>query len=67
MKTRTGFSGPNLWANRSASPSGRGSSTGGTDRRGRRLVAAGLELRTRDGYGLRLGVHGVVFTRRTPG
>ena len=34
MKTRTGFSGPNLWENRSASPSGRGSSTGGTDRRG---------------------------------
>ena len=31
------------------------------------VVVASLEVRTRDGYSLRLGVHGVVFTRRTPG
>ena len=33
----------------------------------RSFVIASLEGRTRDGYCLRLGVHGVVFTRRTPG
>ena len=35
--------------------------------RGSIVVVASLEVRTRDDYSLRLGVHGVVFTRRTPG
>ena len=56
--------GPNLWEKRSARPFGRGSSTGGTDAR---ASSRGRDSRAEDrgdGDSLRLGVHGVVFTRR---